>query len=92
MQHLESLSCDPSSVKADDKAKLKGYLRKWKNAKMFTYSCLFIDLLQPPGTLSTAFQEIDIDAVAASSAMATIKRQLAVLMEKESDKMATMKQ
>lgn len=69
-------------MKADDKAKLKGYLRKWKNAKMFTYSCLFIDLLQPPGTLSTAFQEIDIDTVAASSAMATIKRQLAVLMKR----------
>ncbi len=57
MQHLESLSSDPS-VKTADKAKLSGYLRKWKTAKMFVCSCSFIDLLQPSWstTLSAAFQ------------------------------------
>ena len=59
---------------------------------MFNYSCFLVDLLQPPATLSTAFEETDIlDDVAFSSAMTKSKRQLASSMEKEPDKMATMK-
>lgn len=58
---------------------------------MFASFCFFVDLLQPPASLSTAFQETDIDTVAASSAMAKAKRQLASSMEKEPDKMPTMK-
>jgi len=58
---------------------------------MFVYSCFFVNLLQPSATLSTAFQGTDIDAVAASAAMAKAKRQLTLLMEKEPEKMATTK-
>jgi len=90
MQHLESLSCDPS-VKAADRAKLNGYLRKWKTSKMFVYSCFFVYLLQPSATLSAAFHGTHIDAVAASAAMAKAKRYLTLLMEKEPEKMVTMK-
>lgn len=86
MQHLESLSCDPS-VKAADRSKLNGYLRKWKTTKRFVYSCFFVDLLQASATLSAAFQESEIDAMAAAMAMAKAKQQLTVLLEK----MATMK-
>ena len=84
MQNLESLSCDPS-VKAADRAKVNGYLRKWKTTKVFVYSC------QPSATLSPAFQEADIDAVAASPAVAKAKCQLTLLMEKEPEKIATVK-
>ena len=56
---------------------------------MFVYSCFFVDLLQPSATLSAAFQEADIDAD--SAAMAKAKCQLSLLMEKEPEKMATVK-
>ncbi|KAL9977993.1 hypothetical protein ACROYT_G015464 [Oculina patagonica] len=99
LQNLKSASaegvvdggCSDPSVKAADRAKLSGYLRKWKTAKMFVYSCSFIDLLQFSATLSAGFQGTDIDAVAASAAMAKAKWQLTLLMKMKSEKMATMK-
>ena len=44
--HLTSLSED-KSVKASDRAKLKGYLKKWVNAKYILGCAAFVDLLTP---------------------------------------------
>ncbi|XP_074626738.1 zinc finger protein 862-like [Acropora palmata] len=54
IQHLETLSSD-RSVKSSDQAKSKGYLKEWKSAKLFVYSCFFVDLLQPAAVLSQTF-------------------------------------
>ena len=90
IQHLESCSSD-KSVKADDRAKLKGYLRKWKSGKLFIYSCFFIDLLETAACLSAAFQETRVDAVTVSLAMAKAKKHLLALKEKEVDKLRTVR-
>ena len=44
--HIASLIED-SSTKAADKAKLKGYLTKWTDAKYLLGCALFVDLLTP---------------------------------------------
>ena len=90
IQHLESCSCD-TSVKADDRAKLKGYLRKWKSGKLFIYLCFFVDLLETAACLSAAFQETKVDAVTVSLAMAKAKKHLLALREKDVDKLRTVR-
>lgn len=44
--HIAALSED-SSVKSDDRAKLKGYYSKWIEAKYLLGCALFVDLLTP---------------------------------------------
>lgn len=90
IQHLESFSTD-TSVKADDQAKLKGYLKKWKSGKLFIFSCFFIDLLETAAGLSAAFQETKVDAVTVSLAMTKAKKHLLALKEKEVEKLKTVR-
>ena len=45
-RHLAALSED-SLVKAADRAKLKGYLNKWLDAKYLLGCAFFVDLLLP---------------------------------------------
>ncbi|KAJ7359052.1 hypothetical protein OS493_019959 [Desmophyllum pertusum] len=88
-QHLESLRCD-LSVKAADKAKLKVYLRKWRPQICLPPSAFLLTFSNPQHHCPLHFKKLT-DTVAASSAMAKAKRQLASSMEKEPDKMPTMK-
>ena len=90
IQHLESCSSD-TSVKADDRAKLKGYLKKWKSGKLFIFSCFFVDLLETAACLSAAFQETKVDAVTVSLAMAKAKKHLLALKEREVEKLKTVR-
>ena len=91
IQHLESCSSD-TSVKADDRAKLKGYLKKWKSGKLFFFSCFFVDLLETAACLSAAFQETKFDdAVTVSLAMAKAKKHLLTLKEREVEKLKTVR-
>ena len=90
IQHLESCSSD-TSVKADDRAKLKGYLRKWNLGKLFIFSCFFIDLLETAACLSAAFQETKVDAVTVSLAMANAKKHLLALKERDVDKLKSVR-
>ena len=78
-------------MKAEDRANLQGYLRKWKSEKLFVYSCFFIDLLEAAACLSAAFQEKNVNAVTVSIAMAKAKKHLFALKEKEADKLTTVK-
>ncbi|CAB3993296.1 zinc finger 862-like [Paramuricea clavata] len=64
--HLTSLSED-KSVKAADRAKLKGYLKKWVNAKYILGCAAFVDLLTPCATFSKSMQSNDLDILAAIS-------------------------
>ena len=90
IQHLETLSSD-RSVKSSDQAKMKGYLKEWKSAKLFVYSCFFVDLLQPAAVLSQAFQGEDVDVVAVASALSKVKKQLNSLQGREACTLQTVR-
>ncbi len=71
--HLTSLASD-STVKPDDQAKLKGYLRKWKEPKVLISTALFIEVLKPASILSLTLQYDSIDIVySIQSILKTIK-------------------
>ena len=60
--HLTSLSQD-SSVKPDDKAQLKGYLKKWMDYKVIYGCALYADILKPVSLHSLFLHENDLDIV-----------------------------
>ena len=62
--HLSSLSED-TSVKAADRAKLKGYLKKWVDAKYVLGCAAFVDLLTPCTIFSRSMQRDNLDILAA---------------------------
>ena len=78
-------------MKADNRAKLKGYLRKWKSGNLLIYLCFFIALLETAACLSAAFQETKVDAVTVSLAMAKAKKHLLALKEKDVDELETVR-
>jgi len=62
--HIASLIED-SSTKAADKAKLKGYMIKWTDAKYLLGCALFVDLLTPCVIFSNCMQEDELNLLAA---------------------------
>ena len=62
IQHLTAMISD-SSMKAADKAKVRGYLRKWCEGRMLTGCALYVDALKIPSLLSLTLQEDGIDIV-----------------------------
>ena len=59
INHLMSLT-DNSSVKPADKQRLKGYISKWKEAKIIFGCAMFNNLLKPAGILCKALQYDDL--------------------------------
>ena len=71
--HLTALS-EGSSVKSADRAKLRGYLSKWVDAKYLLGCAFFIDLLLPCSIFSKVMQEDDLDVLGAfTSLLRTVK-------------------
>ena len=71
--HTAQLTED-NTVKATDRAKLKGYLKKWINAKYVLGCALFIDLLTPCSIFSKAMQSDSLDIVGALTCLiSTVK-------------------
>ena len=62
--HLTTLSVD-SSVKTVDRAKFRGYLNKWTNAKYLLGCALFADLLLPYSIFSKSMQADEMDILGA---------------------------
>ena len=62
--HLATLSED-SSVKTADRAKFKGYLRKWIDAKYLLVCALFVDILTPCAMFSKSTQADKSDILGA---------------------------
>ena len=54
IQHLETMT-EHESITGKDKAKMKGYLRRWKSTRMPLLLALFIDILTIPSILSLTF-------------------------------------
>ena len=62
--HLATLSED-SSVKPADRAKFKGYLGKWVDAKYLLGCAVFVDLLTPCAIFSKSMQGDELDILRA---------------------------
>ena len=56
LNHLATLSVD-QSINSTDRARLKGYLRKWKQSRILIGAALYVDALKPPALLSLCLQE-----------------------------------
>lgn len=62
LNHLAALTED-KSIKSTDRQRLKGYLLKWRQARMIIGSALYTDALKPASLLSLTLQDDDIDVV-----------------------------
>ena len=62
LSHLASLTED-KSIKSTDRQRLKGYLLKWRDARMIIGSALYADALKPASLLSLTLQADDINIV-----------------------------
>ena len=73
--HLASLSED-KSVNSVDRAKLRGYYRKWTDAKYLLGCSLFVDLLKPCEIFSKSMQSDEIDILGALNTLLKTKREI----------------
>jgi len=55
LSHLITL-IEEHTLQSDDQARLKGYLQKWKQAKMLIGAALYVDVLKPPSLLTLSLQ------------------------------------
>ena len=62
-----------------------------ESAKLFVYSCFFVDLLQPAAVRSQAFQVENVDAVTVSLAISKVKKQLSNVQKKDVGKLQTLR-
>lgn len=62
LNHLATLVED-ASIKSADRQRLKGYLLKWREARMIIGSALYTDALKPASLLSLTLQDDDINIV-----------------------------
>ncbi len=62
LHHLYTLLED-QTVRGEDRAKLKGYVKKWEKPRMLVGAALYIDVLKSPSALSLAMQEDNLDVV-----------------------------
>ena len=72
-KHLAALSED-KTVKSTDRTKIKGYYKKWIQAKYILGCALFIDILTPCSIFSKVMQFDEIDILGAlTSLLRTLK-------------------
>ena len=62
VNHVITTSRD-TSLKSTDRARLKGYLHKWKQSKMLIGAAMYVDALKPPSLLSLSLQNEKLDIV-----------------------------
>jgi len=66
--HLISVTED-TSIKSDDRARIKGYLQKWVQYRYILGCALYVDILKPASILSLCLQDTDLDLVAGIKAI-----------------------
>lgn len=62
LKHLSKLTED-KSIKSIDRQRLKGYLLKWRDARMLIGSALYTDALKPASLLSLTLQDDNVDVI-----------------------------
>ena len=82
ISHIITLSED-STMKAEDRARMKGYISKWSHAKILIGCSLYIDVLQPASLLSLTLQGHKLDIVLGIKYIVKTVKSLKKLSEKE---------
>ena len=82
INHLITLAED-SSMKAEDRARMKGYISKWSHTKILVGCSLYIDVLQPASLLSLTLQGLKLDIVLGIKHIVKTVESLKKLSEKE---------
>ena len=90
LSHLTSLTED-STIKASDKQKLKGYILKWRDAKMIFGCALFHDLLKPSAILCKVLQDDEVCVVSAIEAVLKTNKAIDVIKTTAFDDLPTIK-
>ena len=62
LNHLFTLVED-HSINPSDRARLRGYIQKWKQAKMLIGAAMYVDMLKAPSFLSLSLQDESLDIV-----------------------------
>ena len=62
ISHLIALSED-TSLKSEDRARMKGFAEKWSHGKYIVACAMYSDVLKPPSALSLSLQSSDGDIV-----------------------------
>ena len=86
--HLTALSED-KSVKSSDRAKLRGYCKKWVDAKYVLGCAFFVDLLSPCAIFSKVMQSDDLDVLAAFTSLLRTVKEVNKLSSKSLDQWPT---
>ena len=82
INHLITLAED-SSMKAEERARMKVYTSKWSHTKILVGCSLYIDVLQPASLLSLTLQDIKLDIVLGIKHIVKTVKTLKKLSEKE---------
>jgi hypothetical protein len=90
MQHLESLSQD-KSYPTKERAKFKGWLIRWTQARIPLLACVSVEVLAPAKILSKAFQSENVDVVQVESLLNRCEAQLSRVECKPFDQLPTVK-
>ena len=86
--HLATLSHD-RSVRSADQAKLRGYHKKWIEAKYILGCALFVDLLSPCSVFSKSMQSDEIDILGALTGLLRTLKEINKLGSKPLDQWPT---
>ncbi len=62
LNHVTTLAED-RSITSTDRARLKGYLKKWKQSKVLIGAAMYVDVLKAPALLSLSLQGEKLDIV-----------------------------
>lgn len=90
LTHLTSLSED-TSIKSDDRARIKGYLQKWVQYRYILGCALYADILKPASILSLCLQDTELDVVAGIKSILKSSTALKNLAKTEPMQWATVK-
>ena len=90
INHLITLTED-SSVKPADKQKFKGYIGKWKEAKIVFGCAMLHDLLKPACILCKALQYDDVSVTDALEAIVKTGKSIEKLKSLSFDELSTVK-
>ena len=88
LQHLENLAED-KSYSSDERAKFKGWIRKWTEARIPLLIALFLEILTPAKLLSKSYQSEEIDVVASIDLIKKVKSQLSHLENRTFENLPT---
>ncbi len=90
LNHLLALIED-KSLKSDDRARLKGYLLKWKQPRMLVGAAMYIDVLKSPSILSLSLQDDNLDIVAGIKGILKSSKSLKQMSDEDPLEWPTMK-